>query len=250
MTPCSPKRQVHPRACGERGDEFETLDAVIGSSPRVRGTVPPKTSILGTVRFIPARAGNGGTGRSRGSAAPVHPRACGERAPASSSPEPPAGSSPRVRGTVGFRLLLAGRHRFIPARAGNGGSRSPMSWARTVHPRACGERRRARYNSRFNSGSSPRVRGTGCRRDNNRPQHRFIPARAGNGDRRSSPGIAPTVHPRACGERDAFVDERVGGTGSSPRVRGTGLALDLWSEDGRFIPARAGNGTTARCRMR
>ena len=50
-----------------------------------------------------------------------------------------------------------------------------------------------------------------------------------------------TVHPRACGEQRATAVEETTGIGSSPRLRGTVLAALGQSEEGRFIPAPAGN---------
>ena len=50
------------------------------------------------------------------------------------------------------------------------------------------------------------------------------------------------VHPRACGERGKIELIRATDIGSSPRVRGTDQARAGVGEDGRFIPARAGNG--------
>ena len=156
-----------------------------------------------------------------------------------------SGSSPRVRGT-GASRALGDVERFIPARAGNGRQPS-IPTAGMV-------------------GSSPRVRGTACAHRPVHPVLRFIPARAGNGPswrRRadgSSPRVrgtggrgAPTVHPRACGERilkaevsaSRGTDQKVHfikRAGSSPRVRGTARRAPRVRGTGRFIPARAGNG--------
>ena len=49
---------VHPRACGERMCEFVDDGASIGSSPRLRGTLPHQGDDLVDRRFIPAPAGN------------------------------------------------------------------------------------------------------------------------------------------------------------------------------------------------
>ena len=80
-------RAVHPRACGERVPDIlvETM-ASIGSSPRVRGTRLLARWGRGSLRFIPARAGNAEALRRGGQPWPVHPRACGERALRLSSP--------------------------------------------------------------------------------------------------------------------------------------------------------------------
>ena len=156
-------------------------------------------------RFIPARAGNGSSGLFRNRAAgSVHPRACGERS----------------RREITFDRLN-----------------------RPVHPRACGERQvpDAIFATQ-GTGSSPRVRGTGCAaravvrvvRGN-----RFIPARAGNGlvtIESRHPSTCHPVHPRACGERSNSGGGQLcqSATGSSPRVRGTGTTP---TSSGRYVMA-------------
>ena len=52
------------------------------------------------------------------------------------------------------------------------------------------------------------------------------------------------VHPRACGERTRSPTPTAADTGSSPRVRGTVKRSLKRSPYRRFIPARAGNGST------
>ena len=132
--------------------------------------------------------------------------------------------------------------RFIPAGAGNGSRRVPSSQRPSVHPRGCGERDHAQRVLGQEPGSSPRVRGTGLASRSTVRALRFIPAGAGNGSRRVPSSQRPSVHPRGCGERDHA--QRVLGQepGSSPRVRGTGLASRSTVRALRFIPAGAGNG--------
>ena len=235
---------------------------MIGSSPRVRGTVGRRPSSLvrirfiprvrGTVlqphpcrchrRFIPARAGNGHFIQFRHSSSPAHPRACGER------PD----------GDGAWRSLF----RFIPARAGNGGLGRGSPSSPSVHPRACGERLTFFAFFQSYTGSSPRVRGTGLHRGLLVHFDRFIPARAGNGAPCLPCACGIPVHPRACGERTGINRGGVGRCGSSPRVRGTGplpvpafrrirfiparagtaVAVTISGLEQRFIPARAGNG--------
>ena len=48
---------VHPRACGEHATGVSGADDLVGSSPRVRGTLPGRVIERVFVRFIPARAG-------------------------------------------------------------------------------------------------------------------------------------------------------------------------------------------------
>ena len=91
----------------------------------------------------------------------------------------------------------------------------------TVHPRAGGEHVRFTDLDGYQSGSSPRGRGTPEYAELQHRYRRFIPARAGNTPIRS---WTPSLH-----------------DGSSPRGRGTrehrATARFLF----RFIPARAGN---------
>ena len=90
-----------------------------------------------------------------------------------------------------------------------------------VHPRVCGERVVSASLDRFAAGSSPRVRGTLCQRQDQYPHARFIPACAGNASK------------SRCRKRRA--------RGSSPRVRGTRDRVRVDALGHRFIPACAGN---------
>ncbi len=110
---------VHPRACGEQVSFLQVERYNDGSSPRVRGTAGIDTSGLLGLRFIPARAGNRGTGDEQPLSAAVHPRACGEQDMATAAFCRLTGSSPRVRGTVLAADPVRHAGRFIPARAGN-----------------------------------------------------------------------------------------------------------------------------------
>ena len=153
------------------------------------------------VRFIPARAGNTLSGRSTTAS--------------------PYGSSPRVRGTLGFTLPAVNLLRFIPARAGNTVMATSCNLALAVHPRACGEHVTSCPRLSLSSGSSPRVRGTLTVSASCSAFSRFIPARAGNTSRIKA--ISKTS------------------SGSSPRVRGTLEKASPKTIIRRFIPARAGN---------
>ena len=112
--------------------------------------------------------------------------------------------------------------RFIPACAGNA---HLARWAepaqRAVHPRVCGERSGTPPVSVFQSGSSPRVRGTPPEGGGGQRHRRFIPACAGN-----ARNLRPPMNT---------------GTGSSPRVRGTPGRREADDRRSRFIPACAGN---------
>ncbi len=90
-------------------------------------------------------------------------------------------------------------------------------------------------------GSSPRVRGTLTKENQNHFNNRFIPACAGNTVPRSRHNTARSVHPRVCGEHFPPGLQPLPPLGSSPRVRGTRTTGPRTTLRQRFIPACAGN---------
>ena len=115
----SPPSPVHPRACGERGPAPMTVQGIVGSSPRLRGTRSQACRRTCRRRFIPAPAGNARQVGRKGCLRAVHPRACGERVLNAASSAARSGSSPRLRGTLAPEVVGQLPHRFIPAPAGN-----------------------------------------------------------------------------------------------------------------------------------
>jgi len=214
-------RAVHPRACGERVVTMCGLLAIHGSSPRLRGTHVDEYLVRQAKRFIPAPAGNASAAWRRAAPAAVHPRACGERESSIRCAFCLAGSSPRLRGTPRFFAIHRGQGRFIPAPAGNARAGGMRSGGRSVHPRACGERRKTRAILNTPNGSSPRLRGTRWPARPSSCKGRFIPAPAGNASRLKVTAMDLAVHPRACGERLNAASRAPWPTGSSPRLRGT-----------------------------
>ncbi len=175
------------------------------------------------------------------SGTPVHPRVRGEQRSGNCVLTLCAGSSPRARGTVvGFEHVDA-IDRFIPACAGNRRASVEIGAAAPVHPRVRGEQRNPGASHVRSCGSSPRARGTvraGC------PPvcaTRFIPACAGNSYSTGQRPTGTTVHPRVRGEQRVRIGEPAASTGSSPRARGTAVAVPAASGFDRFIPACAGN---------
>ena len=73
------RRTVHPRACGEQISSQRKCPQLVGSSPRLRGTVFVVLMGLIIGRFIPAPAGNSRSIAPAPAAIAVHPRACGEQ---------------------------------------------------------------------------------------------------------------------------------------------------------------------------
>ena len=151
---------VHPRACGEHGQEATSESFRRGSSPRLRGT--PQRILMGQKanRFIPAPAGNTACCHPRCSRGSVHPRACGEHLVVAGVLSASNGSSPRLRGTQRSFLEFIVSLRFIPAPAGNTVVMLLLLNWLPVHPRACGEHGIDCTTVVTRDGSSPRLRGT------------------------------------------------------------------------------------------
>ena len=110
---------VHPRTCGEHEPSRIIIAYSGGSSPHMRGTSPAIDDHAAFDRFIPAHAGNIPAAKAEDSHRPVHPRTCGEHAPAPQICLHPCGSSPHMRGTSQNTVEAARGGRFIPAHAGN-----------------------------------------------------------------------------------------------------------------------------------
>ena len=170
----------HPRVCGEHSDVAIISGTLMGSSPRVRGTLGITNFPTFMAGIIPACAGNTNSiGLCR---CPVgdHPRVCGEHGEYGEVWFAGTGSSPRVRGTPEVRCLRHVERGIIPACAGNTWSRSAPSSRRGDHPRVCGEHCDGRSRRSPHAGSSPRVRGTQGRFDRIGREDGIIPACAGN----------------------------------------------------------------------
>ena len=94
-------RRDHPRVCGEHStDEIEKA-ASMGSSPRMRGTLPQRHLPHGGIGIIPAYAGNTNVLWHFCFIPKDHPRVCGEHIFQFTRVHFHAGSSPRMRGTPG-----------------------------------------------------------------------------------------------------------------------------------------------------
>ena len=189
---------------------------------------------------------------------------CGEQSRFRGFDSGGGGSSPRVRGTDDAPVEGQETGRFIPACAGNSTVVRIGSITRAVHPRVCGEQRAQHSRRLLFRGSSPRVRGTGqlcvhwrlssrfiprvrgtvIELPDESAVRRFIPACAGNRNRRVVAQGKVAVHPRVCGEQDRGRIRWRTRRGSSPRVRGTGRLTRAKASPIRFIPACAGNSSS------
>ena len=152
-------QQAHPRVCGENWRPRRQRAGHRGSSPRVRGKLPPVPRPPPPGRLIPACAGKTTSPPPSIRAKRAHPRVCGENKLRADRILRQAGSSPRVRGKQRHRPPAAHRRRLIPACAGKTEVAVGPAAHPRAHPRVCGENRRAPWFGRPSIGSSPRVRG-------------------------------------------------------------------------------------------
>ena len=153
-----------------------------------------------TYRIIPAHAGQTTPIVTAWYRTPDHPRACGANTSTRSAYSTLVGSSPRMRGKLGFGSTRQCRPRIIPAHAGQTDDAVFSMLRHPDHPRACGANSASDWVEAWRTGSSPRMRGKRALCDRHGRKLRIIPAHAGQ---------TPT------GRR-----EKHAASGSSPRMRG------------------------------
>ena len=225
----------------------------------------PLSAPVGSWGSIPACAGEPHRGSPGAGVYRVYPRVCGGTAVRHRRQRKKAGLSPRVRGNRRLQPRLHIPGRSIPACAGEPlqGTVSPP--APGVYPRVCGGTREVRTSSSVAPGLSPRVRGNQELWAAVVKPHRSIPACAGEPARTPAPPGYRGVYPRVCGgtlrcrlvrRRLQGLSPRVRGNpsvappltevdGLSPRVRGNHQFPHLPHQQGRSIPACAGEPTAS-----
>ena len=108
----------HPRACGAHARQRCSNFMIMGSSPRMRGSLGRLKGHTAVVGIIPAHAGLTAVRMGRQDNQWDHPRACGAHTGLSFPSETNLGSSPRMRGSqqsASPRFPVPG---IIPAHAG------------------------------------------------------------------------------------------------------------------------------------
>ena len=105
----------------------------------MRGTPNRYRIVFATPGIIPAYAGNTRGLRMMLSRVRDHPRVCGEHSVVPLALESSAGSSPRMRGTLGVGVRRNVGNGIIPAYAGNTAAVDIFCSATWDHPRVCGE---------------------------------------------------------------------------------------------------------------
>ena len=133
---------------------------MLGSSPRMRGTLFLFESALPIAGIIPAYAGNTLSARRIHRRPEDHPRVCGEHIEYKIEGATSQGSSPRMRGTPSRVRKAVKGHGIIPAYAGNTFCYVDQLFVCGDHPRVCGEHIAGKMRVLAEKGSSPRMRGT------------------------------------------------------------------------------------------
>ena len=212
-----------------------------GSSPRMRGTHNVRIACAGIIGIIPAYAGNTYRMCRLYTVPRDHPRVCGEHLTGNPYLLMVQGSSPRMRGTLGFSVTNTNDAGIIPAYAGN--TWRPSSNLRCVrdHPRVCGEHEAFGTSASKAQGSSPRMRGTLVARIPEEIRGWIIPAYAGNTIPQPARRGERGDHPRVCGEHQVELWPLLRRGGSSPRMRGTPFCIREVDGQIGIIPAYAGN---------
>ena len=133
---------------------------MVGSSPRVWGTLYCRGFCEVLLRFIPTGVGNIRPWLPSDCFCAVHPHGCGEHSTVASFGLFLRGSSPRVWGTLKKFDILGQFDRFIPTGVGNIATWPCIHFDLSVHPHGCGEHGRTGREDVRTIGSSPRVWGT------------------------------------------------------------------------------------------
>ena len=197
----------------------------------MRGTPLGILPYLMMVRITPACAGNTICRSLAVCRWRDHPRMCGEHSDKTLIISSPMGSPPHVRGTLKFSISLPAKTRITPACAGNTSWGDGSTCGFSDHPRMCGEHAIKAVAGEIRAGSPPHVRGTLLLLPHLDKCHRITPACAGNTSGCSTTFVAPTDHPRMCGEHIYLVKSKGTYNGSPPHVRGTHCHLGSGYQD-------------------
>ena len=149
----------HPRGCGEHKRAMLSQTTTEGSSPRMRGAHDGRTGHIPPFGIIPADAGSTTIPCLSRRTCQDHPRGCGEHKQGHYAYYSNRGSSPRMRGALGWivtGIMLVG---IIPADAGSTIYWNGASSTSKDHPRGCGEHELNCIQPTKPTGSSPRMRG-------------------------------------------------------------------------------------------
>ena len=165
--------------CGGTKGLMQCLDCKEGLSPRVRGNLDKFLASDGTLRSIPACAGEPHCRPATPARSRVYPRVCGGTEMPAGYTLSVGGLSPRVRGNRTLAHSSITLMRSIPACAGEPGLFPLRAPCAMVYPRVCGGTVRVVQDACRPRGLSPRVRGNQKSLRGECNQMRSIPACAG-----------------------------------------------------------------------
>ena len=149
----------HPRVCGEKGLSIAGQAKNLGSPPHVRGKGFPPKQAVSTARITPAYAGKSALRCCRGRCRWDHPRTCGEKWTVAEGLVYDMGSPPHMRGKGQQSIVDRQTSRITPAHAGKRVRKCDRFFITQDHPRTCGEKSSAAFNSDWSLGSPPHMRG-------------------------------------------------------------------------------------------
>ena len=145
-----------------------------------------------------------------------------------------------MRGKV-FRILpKIFASRITPAYAGKSQILRTNRSVRRDHPRLCGEKADRHIVLREPRGSPPPMRGKAGIRRNGSNAAGITPAYAGKSVREMLPPEQQKDHPRLCGEKNAFLHQKLLLSGSPPPMRGKDPRAETAVTLPRITPAYAG----------
>ena len=232
--------RVYPRVCG--GTCSRTWPSTIcpGLSPRVRGNLFAYLAQHDLPGSIPACAGEPTMNWPACPCARVYPRVCGGTLMGMRITALNGGLSPRVRGNLLDFPQTKSPARSIPACAGEPSNPARPADTGRVYPRVCGGTVATWISMSIAQGLSPRVRGNPVPGAHWLPNHRSIPACAGEPSRPAACHPPGRVYPRVCGGTALQNGGNLFLIGLSPRVRGNRPVSAVKTAIGRSIPACAG----------
>ena len=145
--------------CGEHITPNPFANAVLGSSPHVRGALIQGIVLHCPLGIIPACAGSTASAATASDPRRDHPRMCGEHLVDGDRNRLGRGSSPHVRGALRETRQKLQYSGIIPACAGSTSSALLRFGRSRDHPRMCGEHCSTVRGAEYGPGSSPHVRG-------------------------------------------------------------------------------------------
>ena len=149
----------HPRLCGEKMVDVDTIAIASGSPPPVRGKGVDCGTVQGVLRITPACAGKSPNQRCQRPEDQDHPRLCGEKQIDFDGKWIKPGSPPPVRGKDRRRAGPLRAPGITPACAGKSHIATVLRETFKDHPRLCGEKNDILVAPPTHLGSPPPVRG-------------------------------------------------------------------------------------------